>query len=49
VLLQACVRTEPNKVAAGVLPDIVHRLYQDILCILSIHLHGTHLNVILSQ
>jgi hypothetical protein len=30
VLLQACVKTEPNKVAGGVLPDIVQRLYQDI-------------------
>lgn len=48
MLLQVCVKTEPNKVAGGVLPDIVHRLYQDILCILStgIHFHGTHLNVI---
>jgi len=30
VLLQACVKTDPNKVVGGVLPDVVHRLYQDI-------------------
>jgi len=30
VLLQACVKTDPNKVVGGVLPGIVHRLYQDI-------------------
>lgn len=30
MLLQAYVKSDPNKVAGGVLPDIVHRLYQDI-------------------
>lgn len=41
MLLQACVKTDPNKVAGGVLPDIVHRLYQDI-SVLSKHTFSSY-------